>query len=315
MRKTNLPVVAMTMGDPAGVGPEVLLKSLKAVRNICVPVIICDEKFLKKEAKKYKASLDGAELVDMDNITGNIPAGKVSKLCGRAAADYIETAVSMALDETVDAIVTAPINKESFHLAGIKHPGHTEMLAELTGTKEYAMMLTGGFLRVVLVTTHVAISKVPELVTKENIMEKIELAHLWLTKHFKIKNPRIAVAGLNPHSGDNGLFGNEEAKEIIPAVKQAIKQFGRNIIGPVVPDALFYLARTEGFDAIVCMYHDQGLIPLKMTAFEEGVNVTLGLPIIRTSPDHGTAFNIAGKGIASPKSFIEAVKLAAFLAR
>ena len=308
--------IAITMGDAAGIGPEVIVKSVKTVSRFCEPVIVCDGTFLGSQAKKFRADISGAELVDLHNIKKTVLPGRVSVAAGRAAYEYIVEAVSQALVEDVSAIVTAPINKESFSRAGVKFPGHTELLAELTGTREFAMMLCGGGLRVVLVTTHAALKEVPGLITKESVLSKIGLAFGYLNSGLKIRRPRIGVAGLNPHAGDGGLFGTEERRIIAPAIKAAGLKFRQaEISGPVAPDALFFKAKRGDYDAVVCMYHDQGLPALKMEAFEEGVNVTLGLPIIRTSPDHGTAFDIAGKGLANTRSFIEAVKLAAELSR
>ena len=316
MSSIHKPNIAITMGDPAGIGPEVVLKSLRELVKFCEPVVICDYEFLCKEAKRLRIKVPDVFYMDMANIKGKVVHGKVSAVSGRASYEYIELAILLAKERQVDAIVTAPITKESFHAAGIKYPGHTEMLADLTGTKDYAMMLTGDCLRVVLVTIHTSIASVPGLIKKDKVLKKITLTADWLKKYFKLKKPVIAVAALNPHAGEGGMFGKEEAKEIIPAIKAArAKLKGVEIVGPVVPDTLFYKAMQGKYDAIVCMYHDQGLIPLKMVGFETGVNITLGLPIIRTSPDHGTAYDIAGKGIANPKSFIEAAKKAAYLAK
>ncbi|OGF45676.1 MAG: 4-hydroxythreonine-4-phosphate dehydrogenase PdxA [Candidatus Firestonebacteria bacterium RIFOXYA2_FULL_40_8] len=316
MKTANKPKIALTMGDPAGIGPEIVLKSLREIVKFADPIVICDYEYLRKEAKKNKIRVPDVFYVDMGNIgKRKITKGKVSALCGQVSYDYIELAVLLAKQKQVEAIVTAPITKESFHAAGIKFPGHTEMLAALTGTKEYAMMLTGGNLRVVLVTIHTALANVPLLITKEKVYNKIFLTALWLKNYMKIKKPVIAVSALNPHAGEGGMFGKEELKEIIPAIIKAKKLGNVDVIGPVVPDTLFYKANKGMYDAVICMYHDQGLIPLKMIAFESGINVTLGLPIIRTSPDHGTAYDIAGKNIANPKSFIEAARLAAYMSR
>jgi len=309
------PKIAITMGDPAGIGPEIILKSLEKIKEICNPIIICDGEFLKKIAKRLNIKLNDEYILDMKNINTKIKVGQINKFAGIVSFQYIKKAVDLALKKEVNAIVTAPINKKSLEEDKINFQGHTEMLAKLTNTKNFAMMLIGDFLRVVLVTTHVSIKDVPKLISKSNIYEKIKLTSIWLKKYFKIRKPVIAVAGLNPHSGENGLFGNEEVKEIIPAVEKARRNLKAEIIGPVPPDVLFYKASKEKYDAVICMYHDQGLIPLKMIAFEKGVNVTLGLPIIRTSPDHGTAYDIAGKGIANPSSFISAVELASFLTK
>lgn len=219
--------------------------------------------------------------------------------------------MDLALSKQVDGIVTAPISKEALKMAGLKWRGHTEMLADLTGTKDYAMMLIGGPLRVILVTIHTALRNVPDLITRQKVTRTIRLAKR-ACDMLGIRNPRIAVAGLNPHAGENGIFGDEEIRKIVPAVREAIKG-GIPVSGPFPPDTIFHKAYDGDFDIIVCMYHDQGLIPLKMIAFEKGVNVTVGLPFIRTSPDHGTAYDIAWKGIADPSSMIEAIKLAAKL--
>lgn len=309
----NKPKIAITMGDPAGIGPEIILKSLKHIKKFCNPVIICDKKFLNKFTDKLNIKLNDKSIFDLKNINFKVRIGKINKLAGKVSVEYIKKAVSLALKNEVNAIVTAPINKESLKKDKIDFPGHTEMLAKLTNTRNFAMMIVGDFLRVVLVTTHVSLKDVSKLINKNNIYEKIKLANTWLKKYLKIKKPVIAVAGLNPHSGEDGLFGNEEVKKIIPAIRKARRNLKAKIIGPVPPDALFYKSKKEKYDAIICMYHDQGLIPLKLIAFEKGVNITLGLPIIRTSPDHGTAYDIAGKNIANTSSFIEAVKLASFL--
>lgn len=213
----------------------------------------------------------------------------------------------------IDAIVTAPISKESTHLAGSHFPGHTEMLKELTGADEAVMMFEGGSFRVVLVTIHTALRNVPDLITKESVLSVIKITHRALVDKFRIPQPKIAVCGLNPHAGESGAFGDEEIVHIAPAVSEA-REFGVGITGPLPADTLFYYANQGKWDAVVAMYHDQGLIPFKMLSFNVGVNLTLGLPIIRTSPDHGTAFNIAWQGVADPSSMIAAVKVAARLA-
>jgi 4-hydroxythreonine-4-phosphate dehydrogenase len=230
---------------------------------------------------------------------------------GKACVSYIKKAVKFALSKQVDGIVTAPISKESLKMAGFKWPGHTEMLADLTNTKDYAMMLVGGPLRVILVTIHTALKNVPDLITRPRVLKTIRLAKKTCDM-LNIKNPRIAVAGLNPHAGEAGIFGDEEIRKIIPAVKEAQKE-GITVSGPYPPDTVFHKAYKGNVDIVVCMYHDQGLIPLKMLAFDKGVNVTIGLPFVRTSPDHGTAYDIAWKGIANPSSLLEAIKVAAML--
>lgn len=316
--------LAVTMGDPGGIGPEVVVKALHSaeVRDICLPVVVGDSsvisdtvKLLKlplkvrtignlKEAKHIKGTIDILDVPGTFRFTKTEPTAEG----GRACVNYIKKAVELALNKHVDGIVTAPIAKEALKMAGCRWPGHTEMLADLTGTKEYAMMLVGGPLRVILVTIHTALKNVPELITKQKIVKTIRLAKK-ASGMLGIKKPGIAVAGLNPHAGEAGMFGDEEIKKITPAIKMAAQE-GIFVSGPYPPDTVFYKAYKGEVDIIVCMYHDQGLIPLKMIAFDKGVNVTVGLPFVRTSPDHGTAYDIAWKGTADPSSMIEAIKLA-----
>jgi 4-hydroxythreonine-4-phosphate dehydrogenase len=232
---------------------------------------------------------------------------------GSAMADYIIHAARLCLDGRVDAMATAPINKEAMNRAGILHPGHTELLAELTGTSDFVMMLAGDRLRVALVTIHEALADVPQLVTTDKILATIRITHRDLDRYFG-KNPRIAVLALNPHCGEGGMFGGEEAEIIAPAIACA-KAEGLDVSGPHSADTLFHFAVQGEYDAVVCMYHDQGLIPLKLLHFDDGVNVTLGLPIIRTSVDHGTAYNLAGTGRASAASMAAAIRMAAQMAR
>lgn len=321
------PIIAITMGDPAGVGPEIICKAFMGnIMKIVRPVVIGDAGVMEKTIKSLRFKLQlkpikrpeetspkkgVIEIVDLKNVSGFIP-GKPSSVAGRAVYEYIKRVVSLAMKGEIDAIVTAPINKETLKMAGIRYPGHTELLAKLTGTKDFGMMLIGGPLRVILVTTHVALKEVPSLIKKDKVLKTIILAHKAMLD-LGIENPRIAVAGLNPHAGEGGIFGKEEKKEIIPAIEKARKK-GINAIGPVPPDTLFHKAYKGEYDVVVSMYHDQGLIPLKMLSFGKAVNVTVGLPIIRTSVDHGTAYDIAGKGIADPSSLLEAIKLAVKLA-
>ena len=254
------------------------------------------------------------DIIDLDNLPADLPFSQVDARAGKAAYEYIEKAVSYAMKEEIHAIVTAPLNKEALNLGGNHYPGHTEILGALTGQKDYSMMLVGGPLRVIHVTTHVAFSKVPELVKKERVLRVIKLADEAL-KMLGIAEPRIAVAGLNPHSGEHGLFGNEDEREIAPAVAEA-KALGMDVTGPVPPDTVFYQAAIKHeFDMVVVMYHDQGHIPIKVLGFETGVNVTVGLPCIRTSVDHGTAFAIAGQGIADSRSMTESLLLGAQMAK
>lgn len=323
----NLPVIAITMGDPAGIGTEIILKALekREILKYCIPIIVGDKDFLKKTAKtlKFQFHISKSNIVDLKNIPKRFTIGRPSRVSGKTAVEYIKSAVGLARTKKVDAIVTAPISKEAIHMAGYKYPGHTEMLAEFTDTRDYAMMLASppppfekggkGGLRVVLVTTHTAIKNVSRLISRKKILKAIRLTNSSL-KSWGFLNPRIGVSALNPHGGEGGIFGDEEIKKIIPAINDA-KSEGINVIGPFPADTLFTPVKRSKFDAIVVMYHDQGLIPIKMAAFGKAVNITLGLTFIRTSVDHGTAYDIAGKNLADPSSLIEAVKMASKLAR
>ncbi|HAK88525.1 MAG TPA: 4-hydroxythreonine-4-phosphate dehydrogenase PdxA, partial [Nitrospiraceae bacterium] len=306
--------IAITIGDPAGIGPEIVLKAIMSheITGICEPVIVGDRAVIEEAIGKLglPAGIKDLELIDTSSIKdGNFQKNKPTAEGGRACASYIKKAVELALNKSVDAVVTAPISKEALKMAGFKWPGHTEMLAELTNTKDFAMMFYSEKLKVILVTIHTALSNVPDLIKKEKVLKTIILAKKSCDM-LDIKNPLIAVSGLNPHAGESGIFGNEEIKEIAPAIEEA-QNMGIPVSGPYPADTLFHRAYNGEFDIIVCMYHDQGLTPFKMIAFEKGVNMTVGLPIIRTSPDHGTACDIAWKGIANPSSIIEAIKLAA----
>jgi 4-phospho-D-threonate 3-dehydrogenase / 4-phospho-D-erythronate 3-dehydrogenase len=328
-------IVAVTMGDPAGVGPEVVLKALshRAVRKVCSPVIVGDWKVLQRARgrnKGFPRLVDfrpGQTRTTLNNGGAAIPVcslsslpaaqsrpGSPSKEGGRAAYRYIEFATRLALSRAVDAIATAPISKSILKLAGYNYPGHTELLAELSRTRECRMMLLGRGLRVILVTGHIPFVQVSPRLTRRGIRATLELAHEALRNWFGIRSPRIAVAALNPHGGEEGIFGSEEKRWILPAV-QAAKARGIRAYGPFPADSLFYQAVAGQYDAVVCMYHDQGLIPLKLHHFFGGVALTLGLPFIRTSVDHGTAYAIAGKGKADASSMKEAILLAAKLAR
>jgi 4-hydroxythreonine-4-phosphate dehydrogenase len=319
--------IAITMGDPGGVGAEIIVKALQSadVRNVCVPIVIGDLSVVEaamalvklplklkrlESPRESKPSRGVIEVIDIGGVKDTL-ANRPTAEGGKACAAYIRKAVKLALDKQVDAVVTAPISKEALKMAGVKWPGHTEMLAELTRTKDYAMMLVGGPLRVILVTIHTALANVPGLITKQKVLKTVHLAAK-ACEMLNIKKPRIAVAGLNPHAGEAGMFGDEEIRRIIPAIREAIGE-GLSVTGPYPPDTVFHKAYKGEVDIVVCMYHDQGLIPLKMIAFDSGVNVTVGLPFVRTSPDHGTAYDIAWKGTANPSSMIEAIKLAAKL--
>jgi 4-hydroxythreonine-4-phosphate dehydrogenase len=287
-------MIGITMGDPNGIGPEVIRKALtsREIQKICHPIVFGDAIFF--DWKKSR-SLSPKE-------------------CGRLSGFYIEQATHAALKQEIDAIVTAPISKEHLQKGGYRYPGHTEFLASLSRVRDVRMMMAGPRLKVVLVTIHEPFKKIASLLSIPRILKTIELTDRSLRQWFRIKQPRIAVAALNPHAGESGIFGDEEEKQILPAIRKA--QRGKIVAsGPYPPDTVFYRAAKGEFDAVVAMYHDQGLIPLKLLHFEEAVNITLGLPFIRTSVDHGTAFDIAGKGIADPTSMIAAIKIAVELAK
>ena len=301
--------IGITLGDAAGIGPEIVLKALAEpeIGRICSPLIIGDKLILEHTAQKVNLLISN-EILDLNQFTTLPEPGKISQACGKAALAYVEKAVSLCLSKEISAMVTAPIHKEAIHLARSPYPGHTEMIATLTNTEDYAMMLVGGGLRVILVTIHMGLAKVSATLTPEKILKTIRLAYR-ATQELGIPAPKIAVAGFNPHSGEQGLFGDEEQTKIEPAIECA-QQENIPVFGPYPPDTVFHRAINGDFDIVVCMYHDQGLIPLKTLAFHSGVNITIGLPIVRTSVDHGTAYDIAGKGIANPLSMIEAIKLA-----
>jgi 4-hydroxythreonine-4-phosphate dehydrogenase len=337
------PIIAITMGDPAGIGPEITIKTLldSTVYSICRPLVIGDAEVLEKvlpivsdrsvvvrKVADVSNALFQPGVIDVIDIGAvdcdTLVPGQVSKQAGEAAYLYIEKAIQLAQSASVDATVTNPINKEALNLAGRHYAGHTEIYASLTQTKNVTMLLAHGELRVVHVSTHVSLRRACDLVKKNRILDVIHIAHEACQK-LGIASPRIAVAGLNPHSGENGLFGTEEIEEIIPAIEEARAQ-GILAEGPIPPDTVFSKAQGGLFDIVVAMYHDQGHIPLKLAGFQldkktgswtniSGVNITLGLPIIRTSVDHGTAFDQAWKGTASPMSLREAVDYAVRLAR
>jgi 4-hydroxythreonine-4-phosphate dehydrogenase len=314
--------IGITMGDPAGIGCEITLKALKNDEYRKKSIIFGSEKivnyFIKllginKEVNLIKDTLDfDEEKINVVNVVdidlNDFEFGKVSKLCGDAAYKYVETAIKWALDGKIKAVVTSPLNKEALHLAGYNYDGHTEIFAHLTNTKKYAMMLWSEKLKVIHVSTHVSLREACNRVKKDRVYDTIVLANDTL-KRMGIENPRIAVAGLNPHAGESGIFGNEEIEEISPAILKA-REEGLDVTGPVAPDTVFLKAYKGEFDIVVAMYHDQGHIPMKLLAFDEGVNITVGLPIVRTSVDHGTAFGKAGKGTANESSMIEAIKAA-----
>jgi len=331
------PLLGVTMGDPAGVGPEIVARacSEQAVLGSSRPVVIGAASVMTEALAligspvRPHAVADIAdcrweagtlECLDLGNVdVATFARAAVSAAAGRAAYEYIERAVALAQTKRIDAIVTAPINKEALAAAGVPHSGHTEILADLSGTRDFAMLLMGKELRVIHVTTHVALRRVPDLVTRERVLRTIRLARQTMLGMGR-SAPRIAVAGLNPHAGEEGLFGDEEQREIIPAI-QAARAEGMQVVGPVPADTLFSRARGGEFDIVVAMYHDQGHIPVKTLGFEydettqrwtglSGVNVTVGLPFLRVSVDHGTAFDRAWKGIANHESMTEAIEVA-----
>lgn len=317
------------MGYPAGIGPEVISESLASpsIRGLANFLIIGDERVFKKALRVTRKRLNYQVIEsdsDIDFSTGNIlffnlsnlsvnsfSFGRVLPAYGRASIDYINKAVSLIKAEKAGLLITGPIHKHAAELSGFRYSGHTEYLAHLTKTKKYAMMLTSGMLKVVLVTTHIPIKDVSDNLHSKDIADKLLLAHHYLKSYYGMKKPKIAVCGLNPHAGDSGLIGDEERRIIAPAIKFA-KAKGLNVDGSLAADGLFYGLLKGDYDAACCMYHDQGLVALKMVGRNCSVNITLGLPFIRTSPGHGTALNIAGKGKADSGSMkqaiIEAVK-------
>ena len=306
------------MGDPAGVGPELCLRLLvdEYVREYCVPVVFGDAGILDRVADHLGwPQTDPRDVIDLNcEPASGVEPGKVSAACGAAAYRYFTFAIDEALAGRVDAIATCPINKESLHAAGFPFPGHTEILATRTNAERSCMMLTSPEITCSLVTVHVGYREVPALLTTERILDTIELTAAAMER-IRGQKPRLLVCGLNPHAGEHGLFGDrEEERFIVPAI-EAARTKGIDVTGPLPPDTAFLPKYRKATDAYICMYHDQGLIPLKALAFEEAVNVTLGLPIVRTSVDHGTAFDIAWQGIADVSSLIHAVRLAAKLAK
>lgn len=331
------------MGDPAGIGPEICVRSLahKDTYTLCKPIIVGDAKIIQlavdllkldqpltvnavtdvKDAKFEHGTIDvyDLDLIDMSTFK----FGEVQVQCGNAAFQYVRKAIDLAMANEVDGTCTAPLNKEAIHLAGHNYDGHTEIYATFTGTKKYAMLLADGPMRVIHVSTHVSLREACDRCKKDRIIEVYELIDD-ACRQFGIDNPHIAIAGLNPHCSENGLFGWEEAKEIIPAVEE-LKARGFNVEGPVPPDSVFAKAKSGKYDGVVAQYHDQGHIPLKVVGFnwdaatgkmlpQKGVNITLGLPIIRVSVDHGTAFDVAGKGVAAEDALISSIEYAAKMA-
>lgn len=338
------PILAITMGDPAGIGPEICVRSLshESTYNECKPIIVGDAKIIQlaidllkldtplavnavKSVGDAKFEHGTIDVYDLDLINlDTFEFGKVQEQCGNAAFQYVKTAIELAMAGDVDGTCTAPLNKEAIHLAGHNYDGHTEIYATFTGTKKYAMLLAEGKLRVIHVSTHVSLREACDRCKKERIIEVYELIDD-ACRQFGIEKPHIAVAGLNPHCSENGLFGWEEEKEIIPAVEE-LKARGFNAEGPIPPDSVFAKAKCGWYDGVVAMYHDQGHIPLKVLGFnwddesgkmlpQRGVNITLGLPIIRVSVDHGTAFDVAGRGVAAEDALLASIEYATRMAK
>lgn len=314
---SSKPRILITIGDPAGIGPEVTVKALsdRRISRSAHFLVIGDFFVINKVKKLLKAKLE-ISLLDLANVPStNFAFGIQKSAFGKAAMEYIDKALEILKAGEAEALVTAPINKSSIRSAGFKEfEGHTEYLAEKTASKEFAMMFVGKNLKITLCSRHIALRDVPSAITVDSICRTIRLTHEYLKKYFGIKEPRIAVAGINPHASDNGLFGDEEKNVVLPAIRKASIGI-KNIYGPFPADAVFYEALKGKFDAVVAMYHDQALAPFKTLYFNDGVNLTLGLPFIRTSPDHGTAFNIAGKAVADPTSMKEAILLACSLSK
>lgn len=305
------PIVGITLGDPSGIGPEVAIRAAasKEVRRICIPLLIGAPSLVDRQMKSLGIKGPKIRILPIPNPGGRIPIGHPSALAGEQALGAIRSGVMLWSEGKIEALVTAPVSKESLNLAGCAFPGHTELLASMTKTGKVAMMFVAGSLRVVLATIHVPFRKVPGLITRELIREKALLTEEALKNYFRITKPRIAVLGLNPHAGERGQFGWEEKEVLAPVVKD-LQRKGLMISGPYAADTQFAYHNRERHDAVIAMYHDQGLIPVKTLDAGHCVNLTLGLPLIRTSPGHGTAYDIAGKGIADPSSMIAAIVLA-----
>jgi 4-phospho-D-threonate 3-dehydrogenase / 4-phospho-D-erythronate 3-dehydrogenase len=327
---TTRPRIAITMGDAAGVGPEVIMKALahRELYAIARPLVVGDARRLGRAGQIVRSGLavraiaepedagfepGVVDCIDLALVPEDTPFGRLSTACGEAAYRFIERAVALAVAGKVDAICTAPLNKEALNAAGHRYPGHTEMLAELTGTSEVSLMLMAPGLRVIHVTTHIGLVDAVERIDA-GLVERTIARGRELVRRAGVSEPRIAVCGINPHAGESGLFGRgEEATKIEPAIRACVAR-GWKVEGPLPADTLFYRALKGDFDLIVAMYHDQGHGAVKAVAFDTGVNITAGLPVLRTSVDHGTAFDIAGTGKADERSMLEALRQAAALA-
>ncbi|MFB5065844.1 MAG: 4-hydroxythreonine-4-phosphate dehydrogenase PdxA [Candidatus Wallacebacter cryptica] len=332
------PIIAVSTGDPSGIGPEISISALKhqAIYGACRPFLIGDLAVFRDlvpeelglnpvgQIEDMRFEYGTIDLLDLQLLAEAPPLGRVNAAAGNAAFHYVKRAIELALAGVVDATVTGPINKEAINLAGHEFAGHTEIYAHYTKTKDYAMLLAHEHFRVIHVSTHVSLREACDLVTKERVLKVIKIADR-ACRQLGIAEPKIAVAGLNPHAGESGMFGREEIEEIIPAVNAA-KALGLDVDGPIPPDTVFPKLNGKLYDICVCMYHDQGHIPTKLLGFTwneqegkwnsvSGVNITMGLPIIRVSVDHGTAYDIAGRGIASERSLVSAIEYAVQLAK
>jgi 4-hydroxythreonine-4-phosphate dehydrogenase len=328
----TLPIIGITMGDPTGIGPEIIVKALSMLEpfQFCRPFVFGDRGVLLKtiEMLGFNASVEVFEKIPEEGYlphkiflsplskleVASLHFGKPNRKCGEAMVRYVEEAVKCAEKNILDAITTCPINKQAINAAGFSFSGHTELLAHLVQAPRVAMMFLGSKWKVVLVTTHLPLKEVSKWITSDRILSTIQMTEEGLKKYFRILHPKIAVLGLNPHSGEEGLLGEEELTEIIPAIETARTQ-GVVVEGPFPADSFFNLSTPTPFDAVISMYHDQGLIPVKISDFKEAVNFTLGLPFVRTSVGHGTAYDIAGKGSADPTNLIHALLAASRLSK
>ena len=328
----TLPIIGITMGDPTGIGPEIIVKalSMKEPFQACRPVVFGDREVLSRAIQIQNLSTT-LEVIDQIPQDGYLPQkiflfplsqlditslrfGQPDRACGEAMVRYIEEAVKWAMNRELDAITTCPINKKAMNEAGYSFPGHTELLAHLVGASSVAMMFLGSKWKIVLVTIHLPLKDVSRWISKDRILSTLRLTDEGMKKYFGIPHPKIGVLGLNPHCGEGGLLGEEEKREILPAIAEA-RLLGMDVEGPFPADSFFNISGRYAFDAVISMYHDQGLIPIKMFDFKEAVNFTLGLPFIRTSVDHGTAYDIAGKGLADPSNLVKAILTAANLSK
>lgn len=320
-KPSDKPTVGITMGDAAGIGPEIVLKAItdENIRAVCRCVIIGDAAHLRSLSSKLDLDIDLApfdasgssavQVFDLKNLPEDFAVGVDAAETGKASAEYIEMAVKLWKEQKIDAICTAPISKKAIHLGGYDFPGHTEFLAKLTDTSEFAMSFFAGKLRVVLLSTHLSLTDAIALVKKDRLVDLIRFSAAELGKLLR-RDVSLAVAGLNPHASEGGMFGSEEQNEINPAIEHCRDNYGINVSGPYSPDTIFLRGFRGDFDGVIALYHDQATIAVKSLSFGSGVNVTLGLPMVRTSVDHGTAYDIAGKGIADASSMVSAIILA-----